>query len=55
MEEEIKELREKIDNDIESVGGVEEFNNYSYANEYITSWIDSILDILGNRGGLDGR
>lgn len=42
----IKELREMIDSDIESVGGVEEFNNYYCANETITSWIDRILDIL---------
>lgn len=46
MEEEIKELREMIDSDIESVGGIEEFNNYSCANECITSWIDRILDII---------
>lgn len=45
----IKELREMIDNDIEKVGGVEEFNNYSCANECIVSWIDRILDIIENK------
>lgn len=44
-EEKIKELREMIDSDIESVGGVEGFNNYCCANECIVSYIDRILDI----------
>ena len=42
----IKELREMIDSDINSVGGIEGFNNYCCANEVITSWIDRILDII---------
>ena len=46
MEDNIKELREMIDSDIESVGGVEYFNNYSCANECIISYIDRILDII---------
>lgn len=45
-EERIKELREMINSDIESVGGVEGFNNYCCAHECMTSWIDNILDIL---------
>ena len=44
--EDIKELKEMIDSDIESVGGVEGFNNYYCANECITSWIDRVLDIV---------
>lgn len=44
-----KELREIIDNDIEKVGGIEEFNNYSCANECIINWIDRILDIIENK------
>ena len=44
--DELKELREMIDSDIESIGGMEEFNNYHCANEVITSWIDRILDIV---------
>lgn len=47
MQQEIKELKEMIDSDIESVGGVENFNNYCCAHECITSWIDKILDIIG--------
>lgn len=46
IEEDIKELKEMIDSDIESVGGVEGFNNYYCANECITSWIDRVLDIV---------
>lgn len=46
IEEDIKELKEMIDSDIESVGGVEGFNNYCCANECITSWIDRVLDIV---------
>ena len=46
MQEEIKELKEMIDSDIESVGGVEGFNNYCAAHEVITSWIDRILNIV---------
>ena len=46
LKDEIKELKEMIDSDIESVGGVEEFNNYCCAHECITSWIDRILDII---------
>lgn len=46
VEEMIKELKEMIDSDIESVGGVEGFNNYYCANECITSWIDRVLDIV---------
>ena len=46
IEEDIKELKEMIDSDIESVGGVEGFNNYHCANECITSWIDRVLDIV---------
>lgn len=46
IEEDITELREMIDSDIESVGGVEGFNNYYCANECITSWIDRVLDII---------
>ncbi len=46
MEEEIKELKEMIDSDIESVGGIEGFNNYCAAHEVITSWIDRILNIV---------
>lgn len=46
MEEEIKELREMIDSDIESAGGIEGFNNYSCANECIVSYIDRILNII---------
>ena len=47
VQQEIKELKEMIDSDIESVGGVENFNNYCCAHECITSWIDRILDIIG--------
>lgn len=43
---EINELKEMIDSDIESIGGVEGFNNYSCANECIVSYIDRILDIM---------
>ena len=46
MKEEIKELKEMINGDIESVGGVEGFNNYCAAHEVITSWIDRILNII---------
>ena len=46
MQEEINELKEMINSDIESVGGVEGFNNYCAAHEVITSWIDRILDII---------
>lgn len=46
MEEEIQELKEMIDGDIESVGGIEGFNNYCAAHEVITSWIDRILNII---------
>lgn len=46
IKEEIQELREMIDSDIESVGGVEGFNNYCVAHEVITSWIDRILNII---------
>ena len=46
MEEEIQELKQMIDDDIESVGGVEGFNNYCAAHEVITSWIDRILNII---------
>lgn len=46
IEKDIKELKEMIDSDIESVGGVEGFNNYYCANECITSWIDRVLDIV---------
>lgn len=42
----IKELRERIDSDIESAGGIEGFNNYPCGNEVIASWIDRILDII---------
>lgn len=48
--DEIQELREMIDSDIESAGGVEGFNNYCCANECIASWIDRILDILEKEG-----
>lgn len=46
IEEDIKELREMIDSDIESVGGLENFNQYCCSAEVITSWIDRILDIV---------
>ena len=46
MEEEFQELKQMIDDDIESVGGVEGFNNYCAAHEVITSWIDRILNII---------
>lgn len=46
IEEDMTELREMIDSDIKSVGGVEGFNNYYCANECITSWIDRVLDII---------
>lgn len=46
MEEDIEELKEMIDRDIERVGGVEEFNNYSCANEVITNWIDRVIGII---------
>lgn len=46
MEEEIQELKEMIDADIDSVGGIEGFNNYCAAHEVITSWIDRILNII---------
>lgn len=46
MEKEIQELKEMIDGDIESVGGIERFNNYCAAHEVITSWIDRILNII---------
>lgn len=36
IEEDIKELKEMIDSDIESVGGVEGFNNY-YEHDFGTS------------------
>lgn len=46
MGKEIQELKEMIDSDIESVGGIEGFNNYCAAHEVITSWIDRILNII---------
>ena len=46
IEKDIKELKEMIDSDIESVGGVEGFNNYYGVNECIISWIDRVLDMV---------
>lgn len=46
IEEDIAELREMIDSDIEAVGGVENFNQYYYSVEVITSWICRVLDIV---------
>lgn len=46
IEEDITELREMIDSDIETVGGVENFNQYCCSVEVITSWIDRVLDIV---------
>lgn len=46
MLEELNDLKEMINSDIESVGGVEGFNNYCAAHEVITSWIDRILNII---------
>ena len=54
MEENLKELREMINNDINSVGGIEGFNNYPCANEVIASWIDRILDIIEEVGKKNG-
>lgn len=46
MGEKIKELRNRIDRDIERKGGMEEFNGCDVANEIITSWIYELLNIL---------
>lgn len=46
IEEDITELREMINSDIESVGGLENFNQYCCSAEVITSWIDRVLDII---------
>ena len=46
IEEDIEELREMINNDIENVGGIENFNQYCCSAEVITSWIDRVLDIV---------
>lgn len=42
----IELLRETIEHDIEKAGGIEEFNNCSYAPEAISSWINTILNIM---------
>ena len=46
IEEDITQLREMINSDIESVGGLENFNQYCCSAEVITSWIDRVLDII---------
>lgn len=42
----IELLRETIDHDIERAGGIEGFNTCCYAPEAISSWINTILNII---------